>query len=144
MKKQTYLLNILLAIFAGGICLTMLLFDVLAPYVVVPHLSIPLLVLMTVVPLAVENYIGAPKKREWAGTLIMGTLTLTVLPICAGQLGDVSILRLFVCSAAVFCLTTVLYTSMSKRMAGGAKAKAAPAVNALLLYLAAQFFQGIM
>ena len=46
--------------------------------------------------------------------------------------------------AAVFAVTTVLYTSMGQRMASGPKAKAAPAVNALLLFLAAQFFQGIL
>ena len=45
---------------------------------------------------------------------------------------------------AVFAVTTVLYTSMGRRMTSGPKSKAAPAVNALLLFLAAQFFQGIL
>ena len=53
-------------------------------------------------------------------------------------------MKLFFVGGAVFTVVTVLYTSMASRMKSGPNAKAAPAVNALLLVLAAQFFQGIL
>ena len=53
-------------------------------------------------------------------------------------------MMLFLIGAAVFAVVTVLYTSMCHRMKSGLAVKTAPAVNALLLFLAAQFFQGIL
>lgn len=144
MKERTYLLNILLAALVGAACIAAVLFDVFAPYVVLPHMGIPMLVLVVAIALAAEHYMGVPGKRDWIGSTVLAGLTFSVLPVCAGVNGDVSFVKLFMYGAAVFAVATVLYTSMGQRMAGGPKAKAAPAVNALLLFLAAQFFQGIM
>ena len=144
MKQRTYLLNLLLAAAVFALCAAGVLFDALAPYVMLPHAGLPLMVLLTAIPLAVEHYLGAPKKRDCIGSTVLAGLTFSVLPACAGLTGDVPVWLLFVSGAAVFAVTTVLYTSMGQRMASGPKAKAAPAVNALLLFLAAQFFQGIL
>jgi xanthine/uracil permease len=44
----------------------------------------------------------------------------------------------------VFALTALLYGSMQERLASGPKAKAAPVLSALGLYLAAQCFAGML
>ena len=62
----------------------------------------------------------------------------------AGLVTGETMWLLFLVGGAVFTVVTVLYTSMGSRMKSGPRAKAAPAVNALLLVLAAQFFQGIL
>lgn len=144
MKERTYLLNILLAVVVGAACAVAVLVDTFAPFAILPHPGIPLMVLLTVLPLAAEYYIGAPKKRDWVGSTVLAGLTFAVLPACSGMTGGLPLWKLFVVGAVVFALVTVLYTSMGHRMRSGAKAKAAPAVNALLLFLAAQFFQGIL
>ena len=144
MKHRTYLLNLLLAVFVGAACMALVLFDTFAPSVLLPHIGLPVMVLLTAVPLAIEYYVGAPKKRDWIGSTVLAGLTFAVLPACAGFTGGLPVWLLFLCGAAVFAVTTVLYTSMGRRMASGPKAKAAPVVNALLLFLAAQFVQGIL
>lgn len=144
MKQRTYLLNMLLAGVTCAACVAVVLVDTFAPSVLLPHIGLPAMVLLTVVSLAVEHYIGAPEKRDWIGSAILAGLTFSILPVCAGFHGGLSFLKLFLCGTAVFAVTTVLYTSMGRRMASGPKANAAPAVNALLLFLAAQFFQGIL
>ena len=144
MKERTYLLNILLAAVVGAACAVGVLVDTFAPFAILPHPGIPLMVLLTVLPLAAEYYIGAPKKRDWIGSTVLAGLTFAVLPACAGMTGGLPLWKLFIVGAVVFAVVTVLYTSMGHRMRSGAKAKAAPAVNALLLFLAAQFFQGIL
>ena len=144
MKDRTYLLNMLLAAVVGAACAVAVLVDTYAPSVILPHPGIPLMVLLTVLPLAAEYYIGVPQKRDWIGSSVLAGLTFAVLPACSGMTGGLPLWKLFLVGAVVFALVTVLYTSMGHRMRSGSKAKAAPAVNALLLFLAAQFFQGIL
>ena len=144
MKERTYLLNLLLAGLVGMVCLALVLVQALLPYVLIPKAELPVLVLLTAVPLAAEHYIGAPKKREWIGSTVLAGLTFSVLPACAGVTGGMAVWQLFVYGCIVFAVTTILYTSMSRRMASGPRAKAAPIVNALLLVLAMQFFQGLI
>lgn len=144
MKQNTYFLNILLTITVALTCLVMLLIRTFFPSVLLPQPGIPAMVLLTVLPLTVEHYLGAPKKRDWVGSTILAGLTFSILPLCAGITADSPVWLLLVCGAAVFVICTALYASMGRRMASGPDAKAAPAVNALLLFLAAQIFQGIL
>ena len=144
MKKNTYLVNLLLALLTTALCLWGMLVKTFAPSVLLPHISIPLMVLVTVIALAIEYYLGTPMKREWIGSTLLSGFTLSLLPWCAGLTRETPVWLLFICGTAVFGVTAVLYTSMGKRMKSGIAAKAAPAVNALLLFLAAQFFQGIL
>lgn len=144
MKQNTYFLNILLTITVALTCLVMLLVRVFFPSVLLPQPGIPAMVLLTVLPLAVEHHLGAPKKREWIGSTALAGLTFSVLPLCAGITAGPPVWLLLVCGAAVFAVCTALYSSMSRRMASGPSAKAAPAINALLLFLAAQIFQGVL
>ena len=144
MKKNTYFLNLLLAVLTAALCLWGMLVKTFAPSVVLPRESIPMMVLLMSIALAAEYYFGGGNKREWIGSTVLSGITFSLLPWCAGLTGDAPLWLLFLCGAAVFTLTTLLYTSMVKRMKSGRCGKAAPAVNALLLFLAAQFFQGIL
>ena len=140
MKQRTWLLNILLLVEVFGVCAAVLLTQTFAPSAMLPKVSIPILVLLTAVPLALEHYIGAPAKRNWIGSAALAGLTFAM----GALVTDVAAWVLFLVGAAVFAVVTVLYTSMCRRMKSGLTTKTAPAVNALLLFLAAQFFQGIL
>ncbi len=141
MKKNVYFLNILLVLLTTALCLWAVLVRTFAPAVLLPHISIPLLVLVSVAALVLEQWLGGEGKREWIGSVVFGGLTLSVLPLCAGLNGDLSVITLFLVAAAVFGITALLYTSMCERMSGG---KLAALINGGILCLAAQFFQGIL
>lgn len=140
MKKNIWFLNILLILEVFALCVAVLLTEAFAPSAMLPKVSVPLLVLLTAVPLAVEYYVGVPSGRNWIGSVVLAGLTFAM----GALVTDVSCWKLFLVGGAVFAVVTVLYTSMGRRMKSGPAAKAAPAVNALLLVLAAQFFQGIL
>ena len=140
MKKRTYLLNNLLIIEVFFLCVAVLLTETFAPSAMLPKNSIPMLVLLTVIPLAIEYYWGVPARRDWIGSIVLAAATFAMGAIVT----DPPVWQLALVGGAVFAVTTVLYTSMGSRMKSGPIAKAAPAVNALLLVLAAQFFQGIL
>ena len=140
MKKYTWRLNILLIVEVFALSAALLLTEAFAPSAILPKNSIPMMVLLSAVALAAEYYMGAPAKRNWIGTVLLGAATFAMASIATGE----SAVKLFFVGGAVFTVVTVLYTSMASRMKSGPNAKAAPAVNALLLVLAAQFFQGIL
>ena len=140
MKNKTYFLNILLTLEVFAVCTAVLLTEVFAPSAMLPKVSIPILVLLTVVPLAVEHYVGAPTRRNWIASAVLAGLTFTM----GALITDVSAWVLFLVGAVIFVVVTALYDSMCHRMKSGLTTKTAPAVNALLLFLAAQFFQGIL
>lgn len=140
MKKHTWLLNILLIVEVFAVCVAALLTEVFAPSAMLPKNSIPLMVLLTAVPLAIEYYVGVPVQRNWPGSILLAAATFAMAGLVTGE----PMWLLFLVGGAVFTVVTVLYTSMGSRMKSGPRAKAAPAVNALLLVLAAQFFQGIL
>ena len=140
MKNKTYFLNILLILEVFAVCIAVLLTEVFAPSAMLPKVSIPILVLLTAVPLAVEHYVGAPAKRNWIASTVLAGLTFAM----GALVTDVAAWVLFLLGAVIFAIVTVLYDSMCHRMKSGLTTKTAPAVNALLLFLAAQFFQGIL
>ena len=140
MKERTWFLNILLAAEVFAVCAAVLVTEAFVPSAMLPKVSISILVLLTAVPLAVEHYVGAPAKRNWPGSILLAGLTFAMGTLVS----DVAAWMLFLVGAAVFGLVTVLYSSMCHRMKSGLTTKTAPAVNALLLFLAAQFFQGIL
>lgn len=144
MKRNIYFLNLLHSGLVAALCLWAMLVRTFAPSALIPEISIPLMVLVTVVSLTAEHYLGGGKKRAWLGSALIGAASFALLPLCAGLTLSQPVWLLFLCGGAVFFLTTLLYTSICDRMASGPAAKLAPVANALLLFLAAQFFQGIL
>ena len=141
MKKNAYFLNMILMVLSFGLCLWAMLVRTFAPSVLLPHISIPMLVLVSSAALVLEKWLGGEGEREWIGCILLGGATFALLPVCADLNGDYGVVALFLVGAATFGLTTLLYTSMCERMRGG---KLTALVNGGLLWLAAQFFQGIL
>ena len=140
MKNRTFFANMLLIAEVFAVCAAVLLTETFAPSAMLPKVSIPILVLLAAIPLAVEHYVGAPAKRNWPVSILLAGLTFAMGAIVT----DVAAWVLFLVGGAVFVVVAVVYTSMCHRMKSGLTTRTAPAVNALLLFLAAQFFQGIL
>ena len=144
MKKNTYLLNTILAALLGTVLLIAILFRTFAPRIILMELDIPNMALISLVTLLADHYLAPGAKRCYICIPVFAALTFGLLPFLCGLILPRDILRLALCGAAVFTLTTWLYTSLLNRIATGPVRKAAPIVSAFGLYLAFQCFAGIL
>jgi len=144
MKKNPYLVNLILAAELAVICLTVLLIRTYTPAAVIPHVSIPTLVLLSGSALAAEHYLSASEKREWFSTILLAGLSFTLLPYSAGVKTKLSPWMLFSVSTSVFGITALLYTAIGRRLNGQPRSGLSPIVNAFCLYLASHCFQGLI
>jgi hypothetical protein len=75
---------------------------------------------------------------------VFSAICFGLLPYAAAFTTPLESLKLAVVGACVFTVTTWLFTSMMDRISSGPKAKAAPIVSALGLWLAVQAFTAII
>lgn len=142
MKKNTYMLNTLLAIVLGIVLLAAVLIRTFAPRIILPELDIPNLVLISLVTLLLDHYLAPGADRCYICIPVFSALTFGLLSFAA-YLGIGRALELGILGGIVFTATTWLFTSMADRLSTGPAAKAAPAVSAFGLYLAAQCLMGM-
>lgn len=144
MKNNKYFLNTALAVVVGITLAVSVLLRTFIPAVVLPQLSIPNMVLLSLAALLLDHYIAREAKRCWICIPLFAALTFGLLPYAASLAGILDALKLAAVGCVTFTATTWLYTSIQNRLASGPIAKAAPALSALGLYLASQCFAGIL
>lgn len=147
MRQNRYFANILLAILAGLMVLAMILCKTFVPAAVLPHLSIPTLSIPVLLALLLEAYIAPKAVRGGVDHLIaavLGGAALALLPGMAGFVEGNAVWVVFAVGFVTFGVGDVLFASIRDRIASGPVAKAAPAVSAVLLYLAVQGFGGMI
>lgn len=144
MKKNMYLINILHAVTLGIACLVEIVVRTFWPSTLLPHISIPGMVLLSLIPMVIEYYLVSEIKRDWLISVLLAGATFAFLPVCAGLDVGASILKLFAVGAAVFGVTDILYRSIGEKMSSGSYVKIAPIANAFVLYLASQCLQGLL
>lgn len=136
----------LLAIVVGLYCLGVTLVGTLAPMAILPKLDLPMMLGLSAIALALDAYWSAPKPN-WPALLantVLGGAVFALLPWCAGLAGAVPVWTMGLAGAAVFGLSTLLYTAALERIATGPKAPLAPAGTALMLFLAGQCLSGLL
>lgn len=144
MKKQTYLLNTLLAVVLGIALLIAVLVRTFAPVVILPKLDIPNMVLLSLLALLAEHYLSPNASRCYICIPLLSALTFGLLPWAACFVGLLQAGKLAVVGGTVFTATTWLFTSILERISSGPARKAAPIISAFGLYLAAQGFLGLV
>lgn len=144
MKNHKYLLNTLLAVFLFAAMAAMLLIRVFNPAAILPVLNIPNMVLLSLVVLLVEYYIGACEDRCYICIPLFAIITFAVLPLMAGFACQHDFWKIGLVGGITFTVTTWLFSTMTDRLSSGPKAKAAAVMSAFGLYLAAQAFAGIL
>ena len=144
MKNNLYFVNLILILEVGLYCLISVIAGSFAPTMMIPQMTLPFLVLLSVIPMIIKFYM-APNTRgnEWI-TILLGGITLTVLPLCAGLITDISVLKMFVAGVVTFGITWFIYDSIGKRISSGPYGRFAPIANGLMLYLASQCLQGLL
>lgn len=143
MKKNTYILNTLLAALMGIVLLVEIFIRAFSPAVIIPGWDVPNLVLVSLVALVLDHYLAKGAKRCYICIPVFAALTFGLLPWAAGFTTPMEALKLAVLGGVVFTATTWLYSSAQDRLSSGPAAKAAPVLAALGLYLAVQGLMGI-
>lgn len=144
MKNNKYFLPcILIAVVfvAMAICL---LVHVWAPAAVIPTLNIPNMVLLSVIALLLEYFLTQGNPRCYLCCFVFGAAAFGILPLMAGFACQHTFWKLAIVGGVVFTGTTFLFTSAIQRLQTGPKARAAAAVTALGIFLAAQCFAGMI
>lgn len=144
MKERKYILNTVLAVVLGIALLICVLVRTIVPAAVLPNLSIPNMVLLSLVALLADHYLAPGAKRCYLCVGILSLVTFGLLPFAAGFVTLGEAVKVAVIGGIVFTVITWLYTSVQDRLSSGPAAKAAPVFSAIGLYLAAQCFAGML
>ena len=144
MKKQTYLLNTLLAVVLGVALLVAVLVRTFAPAALIPGLDIPNMVLVSAAALLLEHYLTGGSKGGYLGVFLLSALAFGLLPLAAFFAQPLEAVKLAVAGGCVFTLTAWAFRSLQDRLSSGPAAKIAPVMGALGLYLASQCFAGLL
>lgn len=141
MKK--YLLNTFLAGIFAAVLLAMVIARALCPILVLPGFDVPNLVLISLIALLLDHWFVKDAKRCYICIPVFALLTFGLFPYAAGFVQPFEILGLAIKGCVTFTVTTWLFTSMADRISTGPRAKLAPVMSAVGLYLASQIFMGM-
>ena len=144
MKNNKYLLNTLLAAVIFLAAAVMLVLKLIQPAVILPKVTIPNMVLVSLVALLADHYLAPKAPRCYICIPVLAAVTFGLLPFAAGIIISGEVLKVALVGTVVFTVTTFLFTSMADRLSSGPKAHAAAIMSAFGLYLAAQCFAGMI
>ena len=141
MKKNTMMVNTLLAVVLGAGLLAGMVWRTFMPYVVLPELDVIAMAAITLIALVLEYYMTGVQKRDWILQVVLATVTFGGLALAA-ELPYAGI-KTFLVGAVVFAVVTFLFDSMVKRLEVTTDKKYAVIPTAFVLYLACQCFMGM-
>lgn len=141
--KKTYLLNTFLAVVTALGLLIAVLVRTFQPAAILPEMSVPNLVLISLAALLLDYFLNPGAERCYICIPVFSTITFGLLPLASGlvTLGEAGKLALIGC--VVFTAVTWLFSSMTERMQSGHNSKLAAVVGALGIFLATQCFSGM-
>ena len=141
MKKNTMMVNTLLAVVLGAGLLVGMVWRTYMPYVVLPELDVNAMAVITLIALLMEYYIVGEQKRTWALQIVLASITFGGVALAAG-LPYVGV-KTFLAGGVVFGVVTFLFDSMVQRLEVTTDNKYAVIPTAFVLYLACQCFMGM-
>ena len=143
MKNKTYTLNTVLSAVLAVVLGAMVAIRAFAPQIILPVFDIPTLTAISLAALVVDHYLAKGAKRCYICIPLFAALSFGLLPYAAGMVAVSNLLGLALTGAAVFTVTTFVFTSIQDRLSSGPAARLAPIVSALGIWLAVQAFAGI-
>lgn len=143
MKNNKYLLSALFTLTLSALLLICVVVRLVFPLVILPQWNIPNLVLLSVICLLVNYYMGNGNKQSWLSLFLLAVASCAVLPFAAGLVTLQQIPLYGLSGGIVFTATAWLFASITDRLSSGPAARLAPIMGAVGLYLASQCFQGI-
>lgn len=141
MKKDTMMVNTLLAVVLGIGLLVGMVWRTFMPFVILPPLDAIAVVGITLIALVSEYYMVGKVKRNWGMQILLAAVTFGGLGMAAG-VAAVGV-NTYIMGAAVFAALTFVFDSMVSRLEVTTDKKCAVIPTAFVLYLACQCFVGI-
>ena len=146
MKNQKYVLSTLLVAAVGIALAVCVLLKTFLPAMILPKLSIPNMVALSLIALYLDHCFVPNAKRCWACIPVFALLSFGLLPYAASFVGVPEAVKLGLVGCVTFTITTWLYTTILDRISSAPISrftKVTPFISALGLYLASQCFMGI-
>ena len=144
MKERNDMLPVLLAVVLTVAMAAVVLFESLAPAVVIPVPNIPNMAGLCLVVLVLEHYMAPNRRRCYVCVAVFALLSFGLLPYAAGYVAPAQVWKVALVGGVLFTLLTWLYDSIMDRITTGPKAVFAPVISAFGLYLAFQAFAGMI
>ena len=143
MKNKTYTLNTVLTAVLTAVLAAMVVLRTFAPQIILPVFDIPTLTAISLAALVLDHYLAKGAKRCYVCIPLFAALSFGILPWAAGMVAVKYLLGLALTGAAIFTITTFVFTSIQDRLSSGPAAKLAPIMSAFGIWLAVQAFAGI-
>ena len=144
MKNKFYLNNIVLLLEVFLLCGAVILIRTFLPGVSMPRLDLPMLTVLSVIPMILCGLVQAERKGNRIFSLLLAGVSFALLPFAAGWSVDLPLWKIFMAGTVVFGITDVIYTSMLDRISSGNHAPFSLITNGILLWLASQCFQAMI
>ena len=143
MRKNDYLVNILLAAVLALTVLGFLLARTLFPTVVLPAWNIPNLVIVCTAALVAAAYLNPGARYSWWLSALLAGVTITVLPAAAGVVESGMLWKLAVAGTLTYLGCERMLHSVLDRLSSGPAGRLAPLSAGLTLCLLGQIFSGM-
>ncbi len=134
----------ILTIVLGIVLFAGILVRVFAPIVMLPKLEITNIVLISLIALLADHYLGKEHNRNYVGILILSILTFALLPWVSGFVSGLDVLKMAVVGGVTFTSVTWMFSSVQDRIQSGKSSKVTLIICALGIYFAVQCFAGMI
>ena len=143
MRKNAYLVNILLAVFTAAVVLGTMIARAILPTVVVPGWNIPNLVILSVAALVAAEYLNPGAQYCWILSGLLGGLTIALFPFITGIVDAELTWKLILGGLLTYVACERCFQSILDRLSSGPAKKLAPLSVGLTMCLVGQIFSGI-
>lgn len=143
MKKRDVVRELLLPALVGLCALWLLLDEVFLPNRRMPAFGLMAVIALSLLAQAVGVLVSYGGPRHYISAVVIGAVSFGLIPWCAG-VGRLAPWLMALLGGGIYCLTEFLAGLICDRFGPGKGNKCAAFFSILLLYLAAQGFQGFL
>lgn len=116
----------------------------MVPMAILPKLDIPNMVLLSLMALLIQHYLGKNSDVPVIAALLLSGLTFSLLPVAMGFVLPAQMGKLAIVGGVVYTATAWIYGELLEWLSSGSGCKAGPVLGALGLYLASQCLSGMI
>ena len=144
MRKNDYLVNILLGAVISLVMVGTLIVRVIWPVAIVPARNIPNLIIGSVAALVLAQYLNPKAEYNWFCAALLAGVTIGLIPFVAGVADVEEIWKLVLVGALVFLGCERMFHSAMDRLVSGPSGKLAPLSVGLVMCFLGQIFAGMV
>ena len=143
MKNNKYLLSAVLVLTIAVSLLALLLINAFFPMVTLPKFTVANLSIVSLIALVVNYYLTEEENNHLI-VIAFAFIAFGLLPFVSGFVSLVDALLLAVKGTITFTAMMFVFSSIQNRLSSNGKNWFAPAMTAIMLYLAIQCLMGIV